>query len=231
MKVERTRVAGICERLYQHVDHKINDGMLGSAQSKIVTYTIEELRGKEARQYIQVAHNTESETRTTIFIRFLGSGDNLFLGIDVCILGELDKKAYGAMQSSTVLCILLSPITLGISLILAYSMWDKVRMRAEYEGDVALARRQGFPGPIKFDAFDEDDITIFIKTTLHAASESILEIFEAEKLPVESLDAFIKQVDSGSTTIINNNGSGSIDMRGAAVGAGSKAGYSKSVAK
>jgi hypothetical protein len=234
MKVDRSKVAEICEKLYEHVNHEINDGTLGNAQSRIVTYILDRAREeeREARRYILATHNTKNDVRTTIFIRFLGSGDNLFVGIDVYILGQLDSQLYGSRQWSTFLLILISPLTLFLSLIPASSMWDKLRKRVQYEGDIKLARRQEFPGKAQFDAFDEDDVLIFIKTTLHAASDSIAKIFIASELPIDSLDAFMKQVDSGSTTVVNNYGGGSIDMRGAAVGgAGNKAGYSNSVSR
>ncbi len=231
MKVDRSKVAEICEQLYEHVNHEINDGTLGNAQSRIVTYVLDRAREeeRESRRYILATHNTKNDVRTTIFIRFLGSGDNLFVGIDVYILGQLDSQLYGSRQWSTFLLILISPFTLFLTLIPASSMWDKLRKRVQYEGDIKLARRQEFPGKAQFDAFDEDDVLIFIKTTLHAASDSIAKIFTASKLPIDSLDAFMKQVDSGSATVVNNYGS--MDMRGAAFGSGNKAGYSNSVSK
>ncbi len=230
IQIDRTEASRICKKLYQNVDQKVRGGILGNARSRIVTYVLGTLNTKKSRDYILVTHNTDDDIRTTIFIRFLESGDNLFVGIDTYMLGKANRRTVYWRLLLTIFLISLSLVTIFLSLIPAYLMWSKVSKRWSYEGSFGLALRQEFPGRMVFSAFDEDDILMFIKTTLHTALGSIEQVFQEEGLPIDSLDAFMKQVDSGSTTVINNHG-GSIDMRGAAVGAGSNAGYSKSVSK
>ena len=230
-QIDRSEVSRICKRLYENVDKKINNGSLGKGRSRIVTYCLcENPKPEYKRDYILVSYTTHDEVRTTILIRFLESGDNLFLGIDTYVLGKTNRPPVYRRICLSLLLILISPWTIFLSLIPFFLMWEKVNNRLRYGESLRVALRQEFPGKIKFNAFDEDDILMFIKTTLHAALGSIEQIFQEEGLPIDSLDSFMKQVDVGSTTVVNNYG-GSIDMRGAAVGAGSNAGYSKSVSK
>ena len=238
MQISRTETTRICGELYTHVIKKINGGSLGNARGRIITYKVNLYSGEDLRDYIIANHTTLDKTRTTILIRFLESGDNLYLGLDAYVLGQLNQLKFFGYIFMTIIVPLFVSNTLANILnmssmvifpfwvLITLFMWRKVITRYRYEGDLGVALRQEFPGKIKSSEFGSDDIIIFIKTTLYAAVSSIREVLQDKELPIESLDTFLEKVTGGSTVNITNSGSGTVNAQGAAFGDGSRASYS-----
>lgn len=95
--IARTYVVGkeqlpeTCDDLYTHVINKLNSEAVGKISLRTTDYLDSLQRGKEApRRYIVIESNTNRGTRSSIFIRFLPFGDNLYVGIESYVLGTID---------------------------------------------------------------------------------------------------------------------------------------------
>ncbi len=214
-RLDRESLSGVCESLYDKVYRAVNEGSLGNAKSRIFVYRKDTIELDDRRKYILVTKDTAHGIRTTIFIRFLSFGDNLYVGLDVYVLGGLNwfkfllKLAFSLMLVPSILLI--------IPLIVLIVIWWKLFWRVQYEGKFWLALRQEFPDKVGSDSFDTDDILMFSKTTLHMAITAIRTVFQEEGIPLDSLDYYASSINSVSNISINTGG-GAFEMIGSALG-------------
>jgi hypothetical protein len=214
-RLDRDRLAGICESLYDKVYQAVNEGSLGNARTRVVFYRKDTLELDDRRKYILVTRDTAHGIRTTIFIRFLSFGDNLYVGLDVYVLGGLNWLKFLLKLAFSL--ILIPWILLGIPLIVIIVIWWKLFWRVQYEGKFWLALRQEFPGKVESDSFDSDDTLMFSKTTLHMAIRVIRDVFQEEEIPLDSLDYYASSINNVSNISISTGG-GAFEMIGSALG-------------
>lgn len=207
--VERNKVGMIREKLYERVYQSVSNGSLNNAKVRLLKYRKTDLLQEDVRKYLLVTRDTIHGNRTTIFMRFLEYGDNLFVGIDVFSLGRISWARFSARLLFTFVLFFLSWLIIPLFLIII--LWWKIVWRMNYEKKFWLALRQEHPGKIGIGPFDDDDIIMFSKSTLHLAVRAIRDVFSEENLPIDSLDRFIQNINN--TTIVNK-----IDNRGGNIG-------------
>ncbi|MEH2147491.1 hypothetical protein [Nostoc sp.] len=214
-RVDRNKVKQVCERLYQHLVEQVNKQNLGDAKFHIVTYR-EDSTGfsqvstreydNQERTYILITRDTLRSTRATVLVRFLTYGENLYLGIGTYILGKLNLCAFIRKIVLTVIIpwFAIAPLSFipGINqllfivylCIIAFS-WAGLIQRILEVGDIKTALRLEFNKALDLGSFNLDDVGMFIKSTLHITVTSIQDVFEQEGLPVETLDAFVQNIN------------------------------------
>ncbi len=216
---DRTKVKRVCEKLHERVLESVREGKMGDAIERAFTYK----KGLDDRRtFIRVLRDNMHGVRTTIFIRFLDYGDNLYIGLNVYVLGNLSLwKLFIKLAISGVVLLPLLTGALGLSVFLIpllIVMWWKLFWRTAYEdGQFGLALRQEFPGDLGSDLFNIDDISMFSKSTLYLATDAIHKVFEEEGLPLESLDNYINQINN--ITNVNTEGGNIVN---AAIGVANK---------
>lgn len=235
--VDRSKLQQVCQKLYDRVFTEVKKGSLGNAKARLLTYS----KNNDKRTYIVVTRDTIYQTRTTIFIRFLSYGDNLYIGLDTYVIGKLNWVALilTILWKFLVFIIILiankgvEPYVfnyLNWSEFIIKNIWDlfiyiiifagvffpgiKLIKRIIYERNIGLALRQEFPGIIGLGPFDTDDIMMFAKSTLHTAVISVRHVFKEEGLPVESLDLFAENINN----ITISTGGGLLNMAGSIIG-------------
>ncbi len=209
----------ICQKLYVRVYQAVSEGLLGNAKVRPVVYVKDALKTRDHRRYILITRDTVYGNRTTIFVRFLEFGGYLYVGLDVYTLGNVSWLKVLKKLAITIALFLLTPFTLFLSLIAIPIIWWKLFWRMSYEKNVMLAIRQEFPGAIGGGPFDSDDVFMFSKSTVSLILPTVRKVFEEESLPLESLDAFIQQINN--VTQINTEG-GAISMIDSAIGTNNK---------
>jgi hypothetical protein len=207
--VDRNHLGQICEKLYQRVYQAVSDGSLDNAKVRFVIYKKLNFLQEDTRKYLLVTRDTIHGSRTTILVRFLGYGDNLYVGIDVFSLGRINWLTF--LLRILLTSVLFSFLMFIIPAFLIALLWWKIFWRMSYEKRFWLALRQEHPGKIGIGPFDDDDVIMFSKSTLHLAVRAIRDVFSEEDLPIESLDRFIQNINN--TTIVNK-----IDNRGGTMG-------------
>jgi hypothetical protein len=75
-------------------------------------------------------------------------------------------------------------------------IWINFIRNLVFEKDLFLALRQTFNKYINFRSFNIDDIFITIKSVLPLVVFSVREVFEANGLPVKTLDDFVANVNN-----------------------------------
>jgi hypothetical protein len=211
-RIERAQVERICNKLYEAVFTEIDKGRLADARVRLTGYR-ENIRN-EQRTYIVVTRETICKTRTTIYMRFLSYGDNLYVGIDTYVLGKVN---WGALLFRIIFSSLF--VVIPILLPLLFFLWQKLVRRIRIEENIILALRQEFPGSLRNGPFDLDDVLMFVKSTLHTAVDSVRQVFEEEGIPLESLDEFARNINNNIN--ISTQG-GTLSMVGSMIGMGNK---------
>ena len=174
---------------------------------------------EDIRKYLLVTRDTIHGNRTTVFMRFLEYGDNLYLGLDVYSLGRINWLWF---SGRVLLTLIMFPFIWALipALVIGF-LWWKIVWRMLYERKIWLALRQEHPGKIGIGPFDYDDVVMFSKSTLHLAVMAIRDVFDEEGLPIESLDYFIQQINTGDSYSFDTGG-GSLSMANVALGKGNK---------
>lgn len=234
--IDALKAENLSEKLYDYVSGKVQARSLGDAKAQLVIYQ-DEIHRKDQRKFIVVTRDTLRETRATVFIRFLRYGDNVYLGIDTYILGGLNKFVFNLIFFLTVILPLFCfPIAyeyfknegivetflfgfFSIFSIVFLACWGNTIQYFLKCGSISLALRQAFPGGLNAGSFNTDDIIMFVKSTLHMATMAIRDVFEQEDLPIDSLDAFVQNINN-----INNisTSGGGLYMYNSAVGSNNK---------
>ncbi|MBE9063945.1 FHA domain-containing protein [cf. Phormidesmis sp. LEGE 11477] len=212
-------IDSICEKLYVRVYQAVSEGRLGDSKVRPVIYAKDAANTQDRRRYILITRDTVHGNRSTVFVRFIEFGENLYVGLDVYTLGNVSWFKLLKKGAITAALFFLSPLTLFLSLFAIPIIWWKLFWRIGYEKNVMLAIRQEFPGIIGGGPFDYDDVFMFSKSTVSLIVKTVRNVFEEEKLPLESLDAFIQQINN--VTQINTEG-GAISMVNSAVGTDNK---------
>ncbi|MFM7640008.1 MAG: hypothetical protein ACKO45_00390 [Cyanobium sp.] len=213
--VERDHLGRICKKLYHRVHQAVANGSLRDAKVRLFNYRKARFLHEDIRKYLLVTRDTIHGNRTTIFMRFYGYGDNLYIGLDVFSIGRINWLTF---LGRILLTFLLLPFIWAIIPALFIGLlWWKIIWRINYEKKIWLAMRQEHPGKIGIGPFDLDDIFMFSKSTLHLAVMTIREVFEEEGLPIESLDYFIQQINTGDSYTFDLGG-GSVSNSTIAVG-------------
>jgi hypothetical protein len=89
--VDKQHLPAICDELYTHVLEKVYAESVGKVSLRTVDYVDGRYSGREApRRYIVVESDTNRGTRSSIFIRFLPFGENLYVAVDSYVLGTVD---------------------------------------------------------------------------------------------------------------------------------------------
>lgn len=226
-RVDRNRVKPICETLYQHLIEQVGTQNLGDARFRIVTYRedsmgFSQVNTKEydnqERTYILITRDTLRSTRATILVRFLTYGGNIYVGVDTYILGQLNLCAFARKLVLTVIIpwFAIAPLSFipGINQLLffvylcliAFS-WGGLIQRVLQVGDIKTALRLEFNKSLDLGSFNLDDVVMFIKSTLHTTVTSIRDVFEQEGLPIETLDAFVQNINVSN---VNQTFTGSV---------------------
>ncbi|MBH8572423.1 hypothetical protein I8752_05115 [Nostocaceae cyanobacterium CENA369] len=225
-RVDRNRVKQICERLYQHLIEKVSNQNLGDARFRIVTYRedstgFSQVSAKEydnqERTYILITRDTLRSTRATILVRFLTYGENLYVGVGTYVLGKLNLCAFIRKIILTLIIpwFAIAPLSFfpGINQLLfllylcliAFS-WAGLVQRIIEVGDIKTALRLEFNKALDLGSFNLDDVVMFLKSTLHTTVTSIRDVLKQEGLPVETLDAFVQNINNN----INQNFTGPV---------------------
>ena len=159
-----------------------------------------------------ITHDTLYGARTTVFIRFLSYGDNLYLALDTYVLG---KPEWESLVKRVLISALISlPIITAPFVIL---LWLKMIQRVNNESNLMLALRQEFPGGIVEGPFDLDDILMFAKSTIQKSITAVVDIFIEEEISIEALGKYAVTVNN--VTVNNtNSGGGTFNMSGATTG-------------
>lgn len=220
--IDQVNTQRICQKLYSCVINRIEEGSLGDAKNRMLIYRQNTFEYDDKRAYIRITRDTVRGIRTTIFVRFLNYGNNIYVGLNTYVLGSLNW--FSLFTKAFLTFVLLAPISLNtllsslfyfhiyknpfmttIAFLIIILMWWKLAWRSFYEKSIVLALRQEFPGKRigSSGSFDADDIVLFSKSTLHLIVDSIREIFKEEDLPLDSLDDFIENI---SNITINNYG-------------------------
>ncbi|MFK8185251.1 MAG: FHA domain-containing protein [Phormidesmis sp.] len=216
---KENNIDSICEKLYVRVYQAVSEGRLGDSKVRPVIYAKDTAKAPDRRRYILITRDTVHGNRSTVFVRFIEFGENLYVGLDVYTLGDVSWFKVLKKGAITAALFFLSPLTLFLSLFSIPIIWWKLFWRISYEKNVMLAIRQEFPGTIGGGPFDYDDVFMFSKSTVSLIVKTVRNVFEEEKLPLESLDAFIQQINN--VTQINTEG-GAISMVNSAVGTDNK---------
>jgi hypothetical protein len=218
--VKRERLNDLCEMLYQRVFKSVSDGTLQEARVRLLQYSKSTFTQSDTRKYLLITRDTIQGNRTTVFLRFLEFGNNLYVGLDVYSLGRINWFPF---LMRILVTLFLLPFTVFIIPALPIVvLWWKIVWRMNYEKKPWLALRQEHPGKIGLGPFDSDDVIMFSKSTVHLAVTTVRDVFGEVGLPVDSLDEFIVSINNLS---IDN--STTIDARGAtishsAIGIGNK---------
>lgn len=89
--VDKQQLPLICDELYAHVLDKLQAEAVGKVTLRTTDYLDGRHQNREQpRKYIVVEHNTNRGTRSSIFIRFLPFGDNLYVAVDSYVLGSIN---------------------------------------------------------------------------------------------------------------------------------------------
>lgn len=218
-QVQDDRIDKICQKLYEHVSQEVSSGNLGDAKLSLNKYVQEfqnrnSLRTlKDERFYIVITRRTFKNTQTTVFMRFHGYGSHLYLGVDAYVLGGIQwkrflKKCFTTFVSFIVFVFLLELggvqnlngflwfVILGY---IAFTWWDLIRRIFQAQGNIVFALRQAFMSEINFGSLGIDDTMMFLKPTLHTAVWAIRNVLMEEKLPIETLDEFIQNININQT--------------------------------
>lgn len=187
----RQKVGRATEKLYERVLQKVNDGTLGEGV-RIINFWYE--KGGDSRKIIRISSDTEHGVRTTIFVRFLGHGDNLYVALNAYVLGDLDIRRF--LIKVFISSILLAFSWMLIPLAILILIWWKLVWRIRYEGKVGLAFRQEFPGGIGNDLFNLDDIAMFSQSAVSLIVPTMKQVFEEEGLPTEQLEEYAARINN-----------------------------------
>lgn len=218
--VEREHLSNLCEKLYIRVHQAVVKGTLKDAKVRFLKFNKRKFMQEDTRKYLLVTRDTIHGNRTTVFLRFLEYGDNLYIGIDVFSLGRINWLTF---LGRVLLSLILFPFIWAIiPAMLIALLWWKIIWRMNYEKRIWLALRQEHPGKIGIGPFDLDDVMMFSKSTLHLAVMEIRNVFEEEDLPIECLDHFIQQINNYGDNYSVSSGGGSLSMTNSAIGAGNK---------
>ncbi|MFE1747970.1 hypothetical protein [Coleofasciculus sp. H7-2] len=215
--VERSKAEVICQRLYKQVFEKINTGSLGDSKALLIKY----VEMNDERIYIVVTRETPRNTHATIFMRFHGYGDHLYVGIDAYVLGRIKWSAvlWRLFICLAGLILLLLATAISRSFVSSYGVsysrtpdmsgwwlafgiffvgcWWEVIKRAiqNPKTPLSVAFRQVFQGSLNLGSFNIDDVMMFLKSTLSVGVIAVRDIFKDEGLPVEILDAFVQNIN------------------------------------
>ncbi|MEH2078073.1 MAG: hypothetical protein V7K57_27365 [Nostoc sp.] len=228
--VSRDKVKQICERLYNHVVDDLNGRNLGDSRFRIITFRegvnlVRDHRyDNQERTYIVITRDTLRDTRATILVRFLTYSDNLYVGVDTYVLGKFNIFAFIRKVLLTVLLpwFAITPLSFvpGLNVLLwliylciLFLAWWGLIQRIRQVGDLGTALRLEFSKVLDLGYFNLDDVTMFTKSNLYTIVTSIKDVFKIEKLPIESLDAFIRNINN-----INISAGGNINMSDSAIG-------------
>jgi hypothetical protein len=210
--VKRDRLNDLCEMLYQRVFKSVSDGTLQEARVRLLQYSKSTFTQSDTRKYLLITRDTIQGNRTTVFLRFLEFGNNLYVGLDVYSLGRINWFTFLVRIVATNLLLSLffipSPISI-IPFLLIIILWWKIVWRMNYEKKPWLALRQEHPGKIGLGPFDSDDVIMFSKSTVHLAVTTVRDVFGEVGLPVDSLDEFIVSINNLSidnSTKVDNRG-------------------------
>lgn len=237
-RVDRNKVKQICDKLYQHLVEQVSKQNLGDAKSHIVTYredatgfsqaSVKEFDNRE-RTYILITRNTLRSTRATILIRFLTYGDNLYVGVDAYILGDLNLCAFMRKIILTIIIpfFVIGPLSLillfipGIGQLLLFLYlcfmalsWGGLIQRIVQVGDFKTALRLEFNKVLDLGSFNLDDVVMFMKSTLYTTVTSIRDTLKQEGLSVETLDAFAQQINVSNVNQTFNASVGGVTAKG-----------------
>ncbi|MEH2049724.1 hypothetical protein, partial [Nostoc sp.] len=78
--------------------------------------------------------------------------------------------------------------------------WAGLIQRILEVGDIKTALRLEFNKALDLGSFNLDDVAMFIKSTLHTTVTSIRDVLKQEGLPVETLDAFVQNINNQTFT-------------------------------
>lgn len=213
--VKRDRLNDLCAMLYQRVYKSVSDGTLQEARVRLLHYSKSTFTQSDTRKYLLITRDTIQGNRTTVFLRFIEFGNNLYVGLDVYSLGRINWFTFLMRVNATILLLSLfftpSPISI-IPFFLILILWWKIVWRMNYEKKPWLALRQEHPGKIGLGPFDSDDVIMFSKSAVHLAVTTVRDVFGEVGLPVDSLDEFIVSINNLS---IDN--STKVDNRGGAI--------------
>jgi hypothetical protein len=84
--IDCEKIHQIGDKLYEQVLAKVEAGSISDAKIRTFVYN----KSGDNRRFIRISRDTVHGIRTTIFIRFLSYGDNLYLGLDVYVLGDFN---------------------------------------------------------------------------------------------------------------------------------------------
>jgi hypothetical protein len=141
--IDREKLDRICQKLYDRVYQSVTGGTLREGKVRSLMFRKSTLLHDDSRRYVLVTRDTVHGNRTTVFVRFLGYGDNLYLGLDVYSLGGFNWIRF-----------LLKVLLTGVLFPLFPILWWKLIWRITYERKFGLAFRQEFPGKIGNGPFD-----------------------------------------------------------------------------
>jgi hypothetical protein len=234
--VERDKLPQICDKLYTYIIDELSRRNLGDSRFRIITFK-EGLPGinfvrndkydNQERRYIVITRDTIRSTRATILVRFLRYSDNLYVGVDTYVLGELNIFAFIKKILLTVFLpfFAIAPLSIipGLNILLwliyfciLFLAWWGLVQKVREAGDLSTALRLEFTRVLDLGSFNLDDVMMFIKSNLYTVVTSIKDVFELEGLPIESLDAFVRNINN----ININTGGGDLNMSGSSIGVG-----------
>jgi hypothetical protein len=219
--VGRDKVELIIHNLYEKVFDKIAKGGLGDAKAVLVKYSSGYAQRIEERVYIVVSRETRRNTQAKIFMRFHHYGDQLYVGIDSYVLGQINwtpifwrllistivlgfstlpamamipAMAMGMSSSSRIFDVLFYGLLFSGAFLLV--CWFPVirRFLENPEKSISFACRQAFPGSLNIGSFNTDDVMMFLKSTLSIGAFAVRDVLKDEGLSTETLDGFIQNI-------------------------------------
>lgn len=207
----------------------------------VINYIDSKYYNDRDRIYIELKNYTIRHTKITTLMRFFVNGDNLYLAADSYALGRLSKRTL-IFQSIVLLILIIFiffPMILGIigiasndpisqffgtsavslfslpsfvTVLYLYLTWIKF-IRALSQGESLIdALRVNFPKNIKGNAFDLDDIQMFLKSISPLIISSLEASLEKHGLLDEDMITVLKDIKNNisQTTINVNTGGGGI---------------------
>lgn len=214
---------GVCKKLeeFQKQDAYLNAYL----SFKVIRYIDYKYQDDRERLYIEIIRNTIRGAKITTLLRFFVNGDNLYLAADSYALGELKKRKmiFHSILLLFFILLALNPfvwvfivsllfIPAFLSLWYLYSAWIEL-IRALSQGEPFLhALRLNFPKNIKGNAFDLDDISMFLKSIYPLIIFSLEETLGKNDLLDEDLRTILENIrdNIGQSSININTDGGNI---------------------
>lgn len=204
-------IESLYNNLYLKLENTLKKDEL-NVKLEAILFKDQQVSFDKKRLYFIIKNRTVRKTEITTLCRFYKSGNRIYIALDSYGLGQIKWFPFLRNIFIFIVTFLLTMPFLGIpAIFLGLLMWKNIIKGLKQGETFERAIRQTYPKRIDHNSFDDDDVTMYLKSLLPLILDCVEETFGEYGIDIrEVVQQIVQNIQINNNVTGNNNTVGNL---------------------